>query len=54
MNVIEKKRTNGRGVRPKVRKPVRGPAEQKPASLVVAVDGQLMEVERTFTARWEW
>ena len=54
MNVIEKKRTGGRRTRSRVRKTARGSSEPKPASVSLAVDGQLMEVERTFTDRWEW
>lgn len=54
MNSIQKKRTDRRGARPKVRKAESGGWEPKPASPSMAIDGQLMEVERTFTARWEW
>jgi len=54
MNVIEKKRTDRRGARPKVSKVASAATEPKTAALSPAVDGQLREVERTFTDRWEW
>ena len=54
MNVVEKERTDGHRTRSSVRTAARGASEPKPVSLSLAVDGQLTEVERTFTDRWEW